>query len=115
MAINFDQIFHYERQMLRAAEKMGWKHTPTHDRCIDGLMSMTFEGFVNGMPAVLDVIIDTNLTDISAAYRKGVARFKIPNDAREAKMEHACFSMALNLENLFDPSYYLRYGIQIKA
>ena len=55
------EVIHFQSSILVAAEKAGWKHTPINDRCVGGLLSMTFEKTLNGTtPAVLDIIINTD-------------------------------------------------------
>lgn len=105
------EVVSFQSDILVAAEKTGWKHTPINDRCIGGLLSMTFEKTLNGeTPAILDIIIDTEKDCIASAYRDGVARMKTVGGTREAKIERAMFAILKDNQVLFDPEYYIHYG-----
>jgi hypothetical protein len=105
------EVVHFQSGILVAAEKTGWKHTPINDRCIGDLLSMTFEKILNGTtPAILDIIIDTELDCIASAYRNGAARMKAADGTREAKIERTMFDILKDNKDLFDPEYYIKYG-----
>lgn len=104
------EVIAFQKEILVAAEKAGWKHTPIHDRCVGGLLSMTFEKVCEVTNATIDIIIDTEKENMASAYRDGIARIKSDGGAREAKIERAFFDISKCARDLLDPLYYIRHG-----
>jgi hypothetical protein len=104
------ELIAFQKEVLIAAEQKGWNHTPVHDRCVGGLLSMTFEKKYELSSAEIEIIIDTNKEDIASAYRDGVARLRAIGGSREAKVEKAFFGVGKCARDLFDPLYYIHHG-----